>query len=371
MAICKDSLLLDDSPHTQAKHRLYRYYLDAWLPILIRGGMPRVRIVDGFAGPGRYRNTDMDGSPQIAIRAILENTQLKPVLHGNNRILLQFIEQHPGRARHLEQELAKLPTKPIFRFEVKQGDFASVWSAELDGINAAGVGLEPTLLFVDSFGYAGVPLQLLTRAIQYRSCEVLINFSWKSIDQWALNDPSKHGALNQLYGGERWRPGIGIANPWEREQYFVAQYQQALADAGWHGTSFRMLNVNNQTSYHLVFGTTNPKGMEVFKRAAWRVAPDGLFQFSDLRNQDQSGFLRDMTEETVVNDFKTRILAYFRKCQVPRDKLYALVSWHPVALPKHMTKALAELQAAEAIVDVIPKPRRRGDFPPGSTLCFA
>ena len=63
-------------------------------------------------------------SPQVSLRAILENTQLKPVLNGNLRILLQFIEQRPDRARHLAQELATLPTKSVFRFEVKQGDFA-------------------------------------------------------------------------------------------------------------------------------------------------------------------------------------------------------------------------------------------------------
>ena len=366
-----DDLLLDDSPHTQAKHQLYRYYLDAWLPILILGGMPRVRIVDGFAGPGRYSITSREGSPQIAIRAILENARLESALRGNRRILLQFIEQRPDRARHLEHELATIQTKPDFQFEVKQGDFASVWSAEMDGIEAARASLEPTLLFVDGFGYAGFPLELLTRARQYPSCEVLINFAWQSINHWALNDSSKHGALNQLYGGDRWRPGIGIADAWEREQFFLAQYQQALADAGWRGTSFRMLNENNQTSYHLVFGTTNPKGMEVFKRAAWRVAPDGVFQFSDLRNQAQSGFLRDMTEATVVNDLKTRLLASFSKQQISRDDLTVFASWHPVALPKHLTKALAELQTAGGIADVMPKPRRRGDFPRGSTVCFA
>ena len=371
MTTYDDDLLLDDTPHTEAKHRLYRYYLDAWLPILIRGRMPRVRIVDGFAGPGRYKVTHREGSPQLAIRAILENSQLEPAFDHNRRILLQFIEQRLDRASHLEQELATLPKKPVFRFEVKQGDFASVWSAEMDGIEAAGARLEPTLLFVDGFGYSGFPLQLLTRALQYPSCEVLINFAWQSINQWALNDSSKHPALKQLYGGDRWRPGIGIADPWEREQFFLAQYQQVLAEAGWRGTSFRMLNENNQTSYHLVFGTTNPKGMEVFKRAAWRVAPDGFFQFSDLRNQAQSGFLRNMTEEIVVNELKTQLLTSLSKQQVPRDNLNEFASWHPVALSRHLTQALAQLQTDGAIVDVIPKPRRPGTFPKGCTVCFA
>ena len=141
--------------------------------------------------------------------------------------------------------------------------------AEMDRIEASGQRLEPTLLFIDGFGYAGFPLQLLTRALQYQSCEVLINFAWQSINQWALSDASKHNALDNLFGDDRWRPGIDIIDPWRREQFFLAQYQRSLADAGWHGTSFRMLNENNQTSYHLVFGTTSPKGMGAFKTAAW------------------------------------------------------------------------------------------------------
>ena len=371
MTTYNDDLLLQDSPHTKAKHQLYRYYLDAWLPILIRGRMPRVRIVDGFAGPGRYNVTNREGSPQIAIRAILDNPQLAPVLDGSRRILLQFIEQRPDRARHLKRELATLPTKPVFQFEVKQGAFEAVWSAEMDSIRAARAGLEPTLLFIDGFGYAGFPLQLLTRVRKYPSCEVLINFPWQSINQWALSDSSKHGALNQLYGSDRWRSGIGIADPWEREQSFLAHYQQALADAGWRGTSFRMLNENNQTSYHLVFGTTNPKGMEVFKRAAWRVAPDGLFQFSDLRNQAQSGFLRNMTEEIAVAELKAQLQASFSQRQVPRGELEEFASWHPVALPRHLTLALTQLLIEGAIVDVMPKPRRLGSFPKGSIVSFA
>ena len=365
-----DDLLLDDSPHTEAKHRLYRYYLDAWLPILIRGGMPSVRIVDGFAGPGRYKVTNRTGSPQIAIDAILENKQLAELLQGDRRILLQFIEQNPGRAKHLEQELAALPKRPVYTYQVKQGDFESVWSTEMNRIKAEGTRLEPTLLFIDGFGYAGFPLRLLTRAREYQSCEVLINFAWQSINQWALGDASKHGALNDLYGSDRWRPGIDIVDPWAREQFFLAQYQHALAEAGWRGTSFRMLNENNQTSYHLVFGTTSPKGMEVFKSAAWRVAPDGFFQFSDLRDQAQVGFLRDVTEDIVVDQLKTQLLAAYSGRQVSRERLGTFVDWHSIARQPHLTKALAQLQDAGAIVKVVPKPRRPGDFPKGSVIHF-
>lgn len=57
---------LDD--HTRAKHRVLAAYLAAWLPVMgqqakrFRGRKdpPRLLVVDGFAGPGRYE-TGEDG----------------------------------------------------------------------------------------------------------------------------------------------------------------------------------------------------------------------------------------------------------------------------------------------------------------------
>ena len=67
-----------------------------------------------------------------------------------------------------------------------------------------------------------------------------------------------------------------------------------------------------------------------------------------------------MTDEIAVSDLKTQLLASFNKQQVSRDNLNEFASWHPVSLPKHLTQALAQLQTAGAIADVVPKAGRRG-----------
>ena len=42
-------------PATEAKHRLYKRYLDAWFPIFLQQAwVERVTYVDAFAGPGEY-----------------------------------------------------------------------------------------------------------------------------------------------------------------------------------------------------------------------------------------------------------------------------------------------------------------------------
>jgi hypothetical protein len=74
---------LDD--HTRAKHRVLRAYLDQWIPIMgqqalkVRGSgsasQPRLLLVDGFAGPGRYA-TGEPGSPLIMLEALTSHAAL-------------------------------------------------------------------------------------------------------------------------------------------------------------------------------------------------------------------------------------------------------------------------------------------------------
>ena len=117
-------------------------------------------------------------------------------------------------------------------------------------------------------------MELITQTPEYRSCEILINFPWQSINQWALQNEDKHQALDELYSNNEWRRGKDIQDSREREEFFVGQYQHSLAQKGWKGTTFRLVNKKNQTSYYLVFRTTHPRGMEAFKTAAWKVQPN-------------------------------------------------------------------------------------------------
>lgn len=57
--------------HTEAKHRLYKRYLDAWFPILLQQSwVNRVTYVDAFAGPGEYEAHE-EGSPIFALDRLL------------------------------------------------------------------------------------------------------------------------------------------------------------------------------------------------------------------------------------------------------------------------------------------------------------
>ncbi|HZX45459.1 MAG TPA: three-Cys-motif partner protein TcmP [Candidatus Nanoarchaeia archaeon] len=59
------------TPHTQAKHIILQKYLGAWIPIISKYN-GKVIYVDGFSGPGEYRDGEL-GSPLIAIKFLSRN----------------------------------------------------------------------------------------------------------------------------------------------------------------------------------------------------------------------------------------------------------------------------------------------------------
>lgn len=113
-----DPILWDQDPHTAAKHRVLRKYLDAWIAAMgqqalkssaYRVGPPRLLLVDGFAGPGRYSGGE-PGSPVLMLDALLSHTAL-PRLAGVQFTFL-FIEQDQRRVDHLRGEVATLDALP-------------------------------------------------------------------------------------------------------------------------------------------------------------------------------------------------------------------------------------------------------------------
>lgn len=64
-------------PHTEAKHKILRYYLGAWFAIMAQSRMvSRINFLDGFAGRGRYDDGE-PGSPLIALEVLVETHPLR------------------------------------------------------------------------------------------------------------------------------------------------------------------------------------------------------------------------------------------------------------------------------------------------------
>lgn len=151
-------------PHTAAKHEILRRYLAAWFPIL---GTYHERIVyiDGFAGPGRYRN-DEKGSPLIALNVAASQRK-----GSAGEIVFWFIEERADRLAHLKQELAKVSLPSHFRVTADSGRFHEKFGSVLTSIEGDAKQLAPTFAFIDPFGFSGVPFALIERLLRHARCE--------------------------------------------------------------------------------------------------------------------------------------------------------------------------------------------------------
>ena len=270
----------DMKPHTQAKHRVLRSYLDGWFPIMGHqalnvekrtGEKPRLLVVDGFAGPGRY-NGGENGSPLIMLEALTAHNAL-PQLGGVEFHFL-FIEQDGRRVDALGEELSRLELPPNAQIHLEQGHFEDRFGALVNDITGSGGALIPTFAFIDPFGYSDATMSLTGRFLDFPRSEAVFFLPLSHLARFVSRD-GQDAAYTALFDSERWREAIPLSGE-DRRSFLLALFEERLLTQGQvnHVRSFQ-LRTREGNDYCLVYATGHPKGLEVMKRAMWNVDPVG------------------------------------------------------------------------------------------------
>lgn len=274
-----EPVLWDMEPHTAAKHRVLRSYLDAWIPVMaqqalhVRGHSvekPRLLVVDGFAGPGQYA-TGEPGSPLIMLDALLSHSAF-PRLENVDFFFL-FIEHDGRRIDRLRQEVAaqgKLPSNVSIRFE--HGEFESTFGSLIDDTTERGKILVPTFAFIDPFGYSTASMSVTGRLLDFPRCEVLFFLPLSFVHRFVGREGQEE-ALTSLFGCEDWRGAIGLRGE-ARRDFLLQLFERKLGENASvkHVRSFQ-LRTQDGNDYRLVFGVGHDKGLEIAKDAMWTVDP--------------------------------------------------------------------------------------------------
>lgn len=283
-------------PHTLAKHAILKKYLDAWFPILTkqadkigrRGKSARVLYVDGFAGPGVYKNGE-PGSPIIAIDAAINHSLAFPF-----PVEMLFIEERADRFEKLTESVSSKSAqlskaRNVHVVNLEKGDCDQVLGSMLARCHADGLDFGPALAFLDQFGYGAVSMDLLRQILAVPQCEVFTYLDYKDINRF-ITDPHKAPALTRAFGGTEWQQCIALPER-ERRSQLLELYKQALRTRGraTYVSSFLMCDDQSKPLYWLMFGTNNIRGLEEMKKAMWSVDRSGNFRFSD---EDVPGQLR-------------------------------------------------------------------------------
>ena len=278
--------------HTGAKHRLLEEYLKGWLSILTRGGQRRVPpvrllLVDGFAGRGRYVRGEA-GSPLLLVR--VANQFVKWGLEQRNplraEIHIAFIEHDLRNYEALVGEIDAAQADPDKRPEVIlrppiQGEFATAIHSLLDEAREKQT---PMFVFVDPFGFAGIPLSAMKAILAVQRTEVFITFMVREANRF-LTTTDRDQAYTDLFGLRSdqlasFRERITDAPDREaqlRDLYINQLTAGASARFVWQ---FRVFpDSGGATIYYMIHASQHIRAFKLMKDTTKRQGAQGEFTF--------------------------------------------------------------------------------------------
>ena len=261
---------LDD--HTRAKHQVLAAYLSAWLPVMGLQALkvanePRLLVVDGFAGPGRYEGGE-PGSPLIMLNTLASHAALSKM--AGVKFIFLFIEQDVRRFEYLKGQVEDLVLPPNIEVHIEHGTFEDTFGALVDDIKGEDKTLIPTFAFVDPFGYSKTPMSLAGKFLDFPRSEALFFLPLSFVHRFVGRE-GQEDALTNLFNSDRWREAIPMEGE-ERRAFLIGLFEDRLRQQGQVGyvTSFE-LRTSDGNDYRLVFATGHKRGLELMKSAMWSV----------------------------------------------------------------------------------------------------
>lgn len=357
-------------PHTLAKHDLLRSYLKAWFPILAQGKNSRVIFLDGFAGPGVYKD-GQQGSPIIAIETLVKHTSFERLRDTYFEFI--FVEERADRYTSLERELSQFwdrypggkPTN--ISITLHNSGFVSV-AKQL--ISTSHLQQYPVLAFIDPFGWSGVPMNTISALLSSGQSEVLFNFAYDSVNRFvddkrpeiSRHFPSLFGTYREEHREARTLKGE------ERKTYLHDLYLKQLKKTGGfsYTRSFEMIDKKRgRTAYYLMFGTRHHRGLEVMKDAMWSLDPVSGRGFSGFAGDQQMLF----EPEPDMVPLRSALVKRFDNTRVLVDYVERFVIEHTDFKSTHYKGVLKELEIDGTIGCLTPRAKRY-TYPPGTIIEF-
>jgi len=361
------------SAHHRVKHELLRRYTDVWLPKL-GFTYDQIALVDGFASAGRYRD-DQRGSPLTMLdayvgRSVADRTRFKHPPH------FVFIESNKRFARHLKAEVEAYTALHGAVVDVIHGSYEDQFPRVVEHLTTGYRQPIPTFAFIDPRGYADNPfshIEDFKRRLPDKS-EVMVYLPAAFMARFIATGITA-GALTKLYGGPTWEEAAEMDEPSRQRagEKLAGLFGDRLSEQFDWVTSFNV-EPERRNDYYLLFGTDHKDGLREMKRGMWAVdrhAGEGFKQARTRPGQPQLFGDDTVTvppDTTILGgllraEFATRVLTIreaedFTLCRTKYLDSPHLRSW-----------ALRPLEDAGALVVVESKPgRRKGDYPPGTTM---
>ncbi len=168
---------------SERKDRILTEYLREYVPTVALGLHRPVCIVDGFAGPGQFRD-GKPGSPTI-VRDVLA----KAVLRRGVRACALFVERDAELCAELRGRMVATPW-----VEIREGRFLDQ-VPEIERVAKT----HTIFMYLDPYTVAGLEWAALDRVFRMldggTSVEILLNFNADSFARWGLSALALHSVI--------------------------------------------------------------------------------------------------------------------------------------------------------------------------------
>jgi three-Cys-motif partner protein len=266
------------------KTKIVVEYFKAWAKILLgvtkANKPPRLRYVDLFAGPGKIDG--VNSTPLL----IMEHVISEPELCGCVGALLN--DEDASHAEQLGKHLKeissynKLKRPPHLRWGPVDEKLVELFAKNNN---------VPSFSFIDPWGYAGVTLSLLQALVSGFGSDMVLFFSYDSINRALSNDLVKE-RVDALFGpecAERLRRVVKGMRSGEREEVLIEAFIEAVTDD--LGCKYVIPYVFEKadkfrTSHYLMFISKHGLGFNIMKEIMYKKSQEktqGIAKFGYVR----------------------------------------------------------------------------------------
>jgi spore photoproduct lyase len=328
--------------HTRVKHILLEKYLEPWIKILGRRH-PRICYVDGFAGRGEYAEGTL-GSPLKALRVA------DGLSDHYRHMLFIFVEKDRDNFDNLQQVLEREKTtiRNLHKMTIDpyNREFADVMREVTDRVLHHGAAPVPSFFFIDPFGFAEIPFDIVRAILAHPRTEVFFTFMVRDMKRF-LAHPDLVETFTTLFGTDEWR---NLKDLPHREAALTELYRKQLHEVCKveYSFSFRVSETDKaRTLYYLIHATNNFTGHKIMKQIMFNVSPNGSFAYhgpDDLSVRYQ-GLLFEMHDTERLKDLLVRRLAgRTLKYDDIEKEMSAPWQSEPPYVDRHYREALEDLE---------------------------
>ena len=325
------------------------------------GSLPR-----WFAGPGIYEGREL-GSPLIALKTLVTHDSFPRL--ATTTFEFVFVEKRRDRFERLQAEVADFWLQRggqpgNVRVRLYNEEFVTVAWASLPELRRSA----PLFAFVDPFGWKGTPMSIIRDRLASDRCEVLLTFMSEHVNRFVTVAEEAERYV-ELFGTEEYKEA-GEREGEERKLYLRDLYGRQLREmAGFTFAKpfeFRDLDRGTRTMYFLMFGTNHIRGLDLMKKAMWKLDPERGVLFAGLTGGDPLLF----EPKPDLARLEVALRGRFVGETISIEEVERFVITETDFTSSHYKRPVLEDLEKRGLLEIVTERRIRYTYPPGTVLRF-